>query len=236
MSVFILGEQPIFPDPAFADPDGLLAVGGDLSRERLVSAYAHGIFPWYSSTTPILWWSPDPRPIIEPSRIHVARSLRKLLRQQPFEITLDLAFEQVIAACAKTKRPQGEGTWLVSDMIEAYMDLHEIGLAHSVEAWQEGKLVGGLYGVSLGRAFFGESMFHHVPNASKAAFATLNRFLESWAFHFVDCQQATPHMLKFGAQEVGRREFLCRLREAIQHPTRKGRWEMPPGFCASLEW
>lgn len=236
MSVFILGEQPIFPDPAYADPDGLLAVGGDLSTERLVSAYAHGIFPWYSSTTPILWWSPDPRPIIEPTRIMVARSLRKLLRKLPFQITLDTAFEKVIAACAKTRRPQGEGTWLISEMIEAYMDLHETGLAHSVEAWQDGKLVGGLYGVSLGRAFFGESMFFHVPNASKAAFVTLNRLLAQWEFHFVDCQQATPHMLKFGAQEVSRREFLARLRAAIQHPTRRGLWEMPEGFCEGLEW
>ncbi len=236
MSVFILGEQLTFPDPAFADPDGLLAVGGDLSRERLVSAYAHGIFPWYSSTTPILWWSPDPRPIIEPANIHIARSLRKILRHQPFEITLDTAFERVIAACAKTKRPQGEGTWLVSEMIEAYMDLYESGLAHSVEVWEGGRLVGGLYGVSLGRAFFGESMFYHVPNASKVAFATFVRLLEAWGFHFVDCQQVTPHMLKFGAREVGRREFLARLRAAIQHPTRKGCWEMPPGFRASLEW
>jgi leucyl/phenylalanyl-tRNA--protein transferase len=236
MSVFILGEQLIFPDPAYADPDGLLAVGGDLSKERLVSAYAHGIFPWYSSTTPILWWSPDPRPIIEPTRIVVARSLRKLLRKLPFQITLDRAFEEVIAACARTKRPQGEGTWLISEMIEAYMDLHETGLAHSVEAWQDGRLVGGLYGVSLGRAFFGESMFFHVPNASKAAFVTLNRLLAQWEFHFVDCQQATPHMLKFGAQEVSRREFLARLRAAIQHPTRRGLWEMPEGFCESLEW
>ncbi len=236
MSVFILGEQLIFPDPAYADPDGLLAVGGDLSMERLVSAYAHGIFPWYSSTTPILWWSPDPRPIIEPIKIIVSRSLRKLLRKLPFQITLDRAFEDVIAACAKTKRPQGEGTWLISEMIEAYVDMHEAGLAHSVEAWQDGRLVGGLYGVSLGRAFFGESMFFHVPNASKTAFVTLNRLLTQWEFHFVDCQQSTPHMLNFGAQEVSRREFLARLRAAIQHPTRRGRWEMPAGFCESLEW
>lgn len=236
MSVFILGEQPIFPDPAFADPDGLLAVGGDLSMERLVSAYAHGIFPWYSPTTPILWWSPDPRPIIEPASIHIARSLRKVLRQQPFVITLDTAFEQVIAACAKTKRPQGEGTWLVSEMIEAYLELHEAGLAHSVEAWRDGVLAGGLYGVSLGRAFFGESMFFHVPNASKAAFATLNRLLARWEFHFVDCQQTTPHMLKFGAREVSRREFLTRLRAAIQQPTLRGKWEMPSGFREGWEW
>jgi len=236
MSVFILGEQPVFPDPAFADPDGLLAVGGDLSTERLVSAYAHGIFPWFSPTTPILWWSPDPRPIIEPGRIHIARSLRKVLRQGCYNITLDKAFEEVIAACAKTSRPQGEGTWLVSEMIEAYMDLHEAGLAHSVEAWHGGRLVGGLYGVSLGRAFFGESMFFHEPNASKVAFVILNQLLMLWEFHFIDCQQSTPHMLKFGALEVDRQEFLKRLRLAIQYPTRQGKWEMPQDFCQSLEW
>lgn len=236
MSVFILGEQPIFPDPAYADPDGLLAVGGDLSRERLVSAYAHGIFPWYSSSTPILWWSPDPRPIIEPARVHVCRTLRKLLRKKPFEIRLDTAFDQVLVGCAKTPRPQGDGTWLVSEMMEAYLDLHDMGLAHSVEAWQGGRLVGGLYGVSLGRAFCGESMFYHVPGASQAAFATLNRLLEHWGFHFIDCQQTTPHMLHFGAQEVGRDEFLARLREAIGFPTMRGKWQLPAGFEDGLVW
>lgn len=236
MSVFILGEQPVFPDPAFADPDGLLAVGGDLSRERLVSAYAHGIFPWYSASTPILWWSPDPRPIIEPPKIHVCRTLRKVLRKQPFEIRLDTVFDRVLKGCAKTPRPQGDGTWLVSEMMEAYLDLHDMGLAHSVEAWQDGKLVGGLYGVSLGRAFFGESMFYHVPNASRVAFVVLVRLLESWDFHFVDCQQATPHMLHFGAQELHRQEFLERLRAAIGFPTLRGKWEMPAGFQKALEW
>ena len=236
MSVFILGEQPVFPDPAFADPDGLLAVGGDLTRERLVCAYANGIFPWYSSTTPILWWSPDPRPVIVPRRVHVSRSLRKVLKRQEFDIRIDTAFEDVIAACAKTPRPQGEGTWLVNDMIEAYLDLHESGLAHSVEAWRDGELMGGLYGVSLGKAFFGESMFFRTPNASKAAFVTLCRLLHEWEFHLVDCQQTTPHMLALGAQEMRRREFMGLLKCAIRMPTRRGAWGIPEGFQQRLEW
>lgn len=224
MSVFILGEQPIFPDPAFADPDGLLAVGGDLSRERLISAYAHGIFPWYSSSTPILWWSPDPRPLINPAKVHVSRSLRRTLNKGRYEVRFDTAFEDVIAGCAKTPRPQGEGTWLTNDMIEAYLDLHDAGLAHSVEAWADGELLGGLYGVSLGKAFFGESMFFHEPSASKVAFVTLCRQLADWGFHFIDCQQTTPHMLAFGAVEYSRGAFMTQLKDAINYPTLRGRW------------
>ena len=224
MSVFILGEQPVFPDPAFADPDGLLAVGGDLSRERLVNAYAHGIFPWYSSNTPILWWSPDPRPLLNPAEVHVSRSLRRVLNKNPFDIRLDTDFEQVLAGCAKTPRPQGDGTWLTSEMIEAYMELHESGLAHSVEAWQDGRMVGGLYGVSLGKAFFGESMFYNEPCASKVAFVTLCRQLADWDFHFIDCQQTTPHMTALGAMEFCRKDFLMMLQKAIRHPTRRGMW------------
>ncbi|WP_029894659.1 leucyl/phenylalanyl-tRNA--protein transferase [Desulfohalovibrio reitneri] len=224
MTVFLLGDEPFFPDPALAEPDGLLAVGGDLSLERLVSAYCRGIFPWYGEDTPILWWSPDPRPLLTPQGVHVSRSLRRCLNREPFTVTFDHAFERVLAGCAKTPRPQGEGTWLVSDMIEAYCHLHDLGLAHSVEAWCGGELVGGLYGVSLGRAFFGESMFHLEPNASKACFVRLCRLLAAWDFDFIDCQQTTPHMTAFGATEVPREEFMEKLGAALEGPTRRGSW------------
>ncbi len=224
MPVFLLGDEPCFPHPALAEPDGLLAVGGDLSVERLVCAYGRGIFPWYNDDTPILWWSPDPRPLIAPHGVRIARSLRRTLRRGEFTVTFDTAFEDVVGGCARTPRPQGEGTWLVWDMVEAYCRLHEQGLAHSVEAWKDGKLAGGLYGVSLGGAFFGESMFYREPSASKAAFATLCRVLAAWDFDFVDCQQVTPHMLAFGAMPVPRVEFLDRLASSIERPTRKGPW------------
>lgn len=224
MSVFLLSDDCVFPDPRHAEPDGLLAVGGDLSYERILTAYAHGIFPWYSDNTPILWWSTDPRPIIIPSKVHVSRSLRRLMRKSPFTVTLDTAFSRVIRHCAKTPRPQGEGTWLLPEMIEAYENLHDEGFAHSVEAWQDGKLVGGLYGVSLGGAFFGESMFHHAPCASKVALVTLCRLLTQWNFHFIDCQQTTPHIVAMGATEVPRETFQDMLREAIQVPTRRRKW------------
>lgn len=229
----MLGDEPCFPDPALAEPDGLLAVGGDLGIERLVCAYAQGIFPWYGPDTPILWWSPDPRPLIEPAHVHVSRSLRRQLNRGEFQVTFDQEFEAVIGACARSPRPQGEGTWLVWDMIEAYCELHEHGLAHSVEAWKDGRLVGGLYGVALGRAFFGESMFHKESGASKTAFVTLCRVLARWGFDFVDCQQVTPHMTALGAVPTPRREFLSRLRAAIDHPTRKGSWSDAGGeLCA----
>ncbi len=224
MSVFLLSEDCIFPDPRHAEPDGLLAVGGDLSYERLLTAYAHGIFPWYSDNTPILWWSPEPRPVIIPSRVHVSRSLARLLRKNVFTITMDTAFPRILRHCASTKRPQGEGTWLLPEMMEAYEDLFDKGFAHSVETWQDGRLVGGLYGVSLGAGFFGESMFHLAPCASKAALVHLCRVLAGWDFHFIDCQQTTPHILAMGASEVPRETFQQMLRQAIQVPTRRGKW------------
>lgn len=224
MPVFLLGDELCFPDPALAEPDGLLAVGGDLSSERLICAYAQGIFPWYGTNTPILWWSPDPRPLIEPGQVHVSRSLRRACNRGDFEIAFDTDFEAVIGGCAKTPRPLGDGTWLVWDMVEAYCRLHDEGLAHSVEAWRDGRLVGGLYGVALGRAFFGESMFYREPNASKVAFVELCRVLHAWGFEFIDCQQVTPHMQALGAVSTPRSEFRMRLRSALEHPTRKGPW------------
>lgn len=224
MVIYRLFEEPVFPDPEEADPDGLLAVGGDLSPQRLVNAYANGIFPWYSEDSPILWWSTDPRLVLLPDQLHVPRSLRRLLRKDAFSFTLDTAFDEVIRACAQSGRPEQDGTWLVEEMIEAYTELHELGVAHSVEAWQDGRLAGGLYGVSLGRAFFGESMFYRVPDASKAAFVILVRQLERWKFQLVDCQQTTEHLLRFGAFEMPRFRFLSTLRDALEFPDRKGPW------------
>lgn len=229
MTIFYLPPECIvFPDPEEADADGLLAVGGDLSLPRLVAAYARGIFPWYGQGTPILWWSPDPRLALEPSQLHVSKSLRRVLNKKTFRITLDQDFERVIRCCAAVPRPQGEGTWIVEEMVEAYVVLHRAGFAHSVEAWRNHRLVGGFYGVALGRAFFGESMFFHEPNASKVAFVTFVRTLEKWGFSLVDCQQTTQHMLRFGAQEWPRGLFLERLEEALETPLpkqgRAGSW------------
>ena len=204
-----------FPDPSREDVDELLGVGGDLSPKRLVSAYSKGIFPWYSEDTPILWWSPDPRLIIEPQGFHVPRRLQRTVRQNRFNISVNKAFPQVINACASVQRPGCQGTWIVPDMIEAYTRLHNLGYAHSVEAWQDGRLAGGLYGIALGRAFFGESMFYHIANASKVALVKLVRFLNNSGFELIDCQQTTGHMLRFGAFEIPRKEFVQRLNHAL---------------------
>ena len=214
MTVFALPAQPLFPDPAHADEDGLLAVGGDLSPQRLLLAYARGIFPWYCENSPILWWSPDPRLVLEPARIHVPRRLERILRQGRFTFTLDTAFERVITGCAETPRQGARGTWIVPEMLAAYCRLHELGFAHSIEVWSGATLAGGLYGVALGGAFFGESMFYREPDASKAGLATLTRLLSRAGFVLFDCQQTTAHMLRFGGFEVPRGEFLARLGQA----------------------
>jgi len=226
MTIYRLFEEPVFPDPEEAEPDGLLAVGGDLSPRRLLTAYANGIFPWYGEESPILWWSTNPRLALRPEDFHLPRSLRRVLCRGEFTFTLDERFEEVIRACARSPRPGQDGTWLVGEMVEAYTLLHRLGYAHSVEAWQDGELVGGLYGVSIGSAFFGESMFYRVPDASKAAFAVLVRQLERWGFTLIDCQQTTPHLLRFGAREMQRFRFLAALREAMEAPTREGRWRL----------
>jgi leucyl/phenylalanyl-tRNA--protein transferase len=217
-------DDVLFPDPAHADDSGLLAVGGDLSPERLVEAYASGIFPWYSKGQPILWWSPDPRLVLEPAALHVPRSLRKAMRGGAYEVRFDTAFERVIRACAATPRPGQRGTWITEEMVAAYLQLHELGLAHSAEAWDEEGLAGGLYGVSLGAAFFGESMFAHRTDASKAAFVTLVEWLARQGCTLVDCQVTTEHLLRFGAREIPRPEFLERLAVALELPTLRGRW------------
>ena len=229
MTVFALPAQPIFPDPSLADEDGLLAVGGDLSPQRLLMAYGRGIFPWYSENAPILWWSPDPRLILEPSRVHVPKRLERILRQGVFRFTLDTAFERVIAGCAQTPRRGACGTWIVPEMLAAYCRLHELGFAHSIEVWSGGTLVGGLYGVALGGAFFGESMFYNEPDASKAGFVILIRALDRAGFILFDCQQTTAHMLRFGGFEVPRDEFLSRLEQALELPSPRGPWSLRDG-------
>lgn len=215
-----------FPDPSLAEPDGLLAVGGDLSPERLVAAYALGIFPWFSEGTPILWWSPDPRLVLLPAELHVPRSLARTLRRGAFTFTADRAFEEVIRRCSGTPRPGQDGTWITGDMVEAYVRLHALGLAHSFEAWEDGELAGGLYGVSLGAAFFGESMFSARPDASKAAFVRSVGWLAARGVELVDCQVRTEHLVRFGARELPRPEFLERLASALARPTLRGPWAL----------
>ncbi|MEW5772600.1 MAG: leucyl/phenylalanyl-tRNA--protein transferase [Thermodesulfobacteriota bacterium] len=230
MPVYLLHpEHPGFPDPDRADPCGLVAVGGDLTPVRLMHAYARGIFPWYSAGEPILWWSPDPRLVLFPDELHVPRSLQRVMKRGEFEFRTDTAFSQVIRACAKAPRPQGPGTWLTPEMIRAYETLHRLGHAHSVEAWKDGDLAGGLYGVALGRAFFGESMFHRAPNASKACLVTLVELLRAKGFTLLDCQQTTPHMQRLGAREMPRAEFLKLLEAAVRGGEAPGRWVAEDG-------
>lgn len=220
-----------FPDPAKADADGLLAHGGDLRPERLISAYAQGIFPWYDSS-PILWFSPDPRSVLPLSEFRINRTLRKNLQRERYEVRVDSDFETVIRSCAAVERPDQLGTWITTEMIEAYCQLHALGFAHSVEAWQEGELMGGIYGLSLGAAFFGESMFARRSDASKVALAHLVSQLARWDFHFLDCQVYTENMERFGARPWRRADFLKALALALEVPTRRGPWRFtnaPPG-------
>lgn len=218
-------EDLRFPPVELASPEGLLAVGGDLRAERLIEAYRHGIFPWYNPGQPILWWSPDPRTVLFPEKLHVARSLGKTLRRKKFTVTLDTAFREVMQACAAPRdNSTGHGTWITPEMIEAYCLLHERGLAHSVESWLDGKLAGGLYGVALGGAFFGESMFAHATDASKVAFVQLVRQLQCWGFGLIDCQLPSAHLTSLGAEPIRRRDFLERLEQTLARPGRPGRW------------
>ena len=215
-----------FPPVEQASPEGLLAVGGDLRPERLLEAYRHGIFPWYDNDQPILWWSPDPRTVLFPDKLHISRSLKRSLRPGLFSITLDRCFRDVMQHCAgpRSQYPDG-GTWITAEMLEAYTHLHELGYAHSVETWQERELVGGLYGVALGGAFFAESMFTHVTDASKVALVSLVRQLHAWGFRIIDCQQSSPHVMRFGAEEISRHNFLTHLTAALRLPDRRGRWQ-----------
>ncbi len=227
MPVFRLDKRLVFPPPELAE-DGLLAVGGDLSPDRLLLAYAMGIFPWYDEGEPILWHSPDPRMVLTAAELHVPRSLERTLRRGTFGITFDAAFGRVVDACAAAARPGQRGTWITGEMQRAYKRLHRLGYAHSAEAWIGSRLAGGLYGVSLGGAFFGESMFALEADASKAAFVTLVRQMEGWGIALVDCQVSTEHLERFGAREWPRERFLTALEEALVRPTRRGRWGTGP--------
>lgn len=220
----MLADDILFPPPHLARADGLLAVGGDLSEKRLLLAYEMGIFPWYSEAQPILWWSPDPRLVLYPGELRISRSLKKTLKKNLFHITMDLAFDQVIQSCARVRLDQYEATWIVDDMIDAYIRLHQAGYAHSVEAWHENTLAGGLYGVSVGGCFFGESMFTRISNASKVAFVYFVEYLRHRSFKLIDCQVTTNHLIRFGAREIPRRRFLKELQEALQVPTHFGKW------------
>jgi leucyl/phenylalanyl-tRNA--protein transferase len=224
--IFRLGPDVAFPDPARAEPDGLLAVGGDLRPERLLAAYALGIFPWFDDSSPILWWSPDPRLVLEPERLHVSRSLQRTMRRGRFRVTADTAFERVIRRCAARRRPGQRGTWITRDMVDGYVQLHRLGFAHAFEAWEGDALAGGLYGVSLGAAFFGESMFADRPDASKVAFVHAVDWLSARGIRLVDCQVRTEHLVSLGAREIPRREFLARLARALDEPTHHGRWAL----------
>lgn len=224
MAVYLLTDALRFPDPRRANPDGLLAVGGDLQPERLLLAYRLGIFPWYEEGSPILWWSPPRRCVMDPAQFHVSHSLNRLLRQGRFTVTFDRAFPEVMRSCAETRIMEGKGTWITEDMIAAYCALHNAGFAHSAEAWREGVLAGGIYGVSLGAAFFGESMFKRETNASKVAFASLAQKLRSWQFTLLDCQIANPHLQRLGAYDISRTEFLARLAYALTFASSPGRW------------
>ena len=212
-----------FPPLEAASPEGLLAVGGDLNPDRLLSAYRQGVFPWFSDGQPILWWSPNPRAILYPADLHISRSLRKSLRTQGFAVTADRAFDDVIQRCAESRNAR-EGTWITSGMQEAYCTLHRMGYAHSVETWQNGQLVGGLYGLAIGKAFFGESMFSQITDASKTALVALSVSLTASGYHFIDCQVVSEHLNSLGAKAVPRYRFSSELKQAVETPVNETPW------------
>jgi leucyl/phenylalanyl-tRNA--protein transferase len=226
MPVYLLTDELRFPPPEGASPEGIVAIGGDFRPERLLLGYAQGIFPWPSEGLPLLWFSPDPRFVLEPQQAHLPRSLRKQMRREPYQVRFDTAFSDVIRGCAEARRPGQRGTWITDELVAGYEALFALGFAHSVEAWDGEQLVGGLYGVGLGRVFFGESMFARAPDASKIAFAMLMAQLRSWGASLVDCQVYTEHLARFGAEDWPRELFLSHLREALSHDTRRGRWQL----------
>lgn len=223
MPVILSKKQLWFPEVDEADESGLIAIGGDLSIERLRLAYSKGIFPWFNEE-PILWWSPDPRMVLFPGKMIVSHSLRQVIRRNEFDIKFDTQFEHVINACAETPRDNEDGTWITDSIVKAYVKLHKAGLAHSVEAYQNGKLVGGLYGIALGKAFFGESMFHLVPNASKVALYKLSMKLQEWDFRIIDAQVYTNHLESLGGELLPRSKYFTILKEALQVYAEDGSW------------
>ncbi len=223
-SIAPLSRSHIFPNPRYASDEGLLAFGGDLSANRLLTAYRKGIFPWYNDDDPILWWSPNPRLLLYPEDFKVSKSFRRTLRKGRFEVKFDSAFEEVIANCRGVKREGQNGTWIVDDMQEAYIELSKMGFAHSVEVYEEGELVGGLYGIAMGRAFFGESMFSLKSDTSKIAFKALSDLLHLRGYDFIDCQVTNSHLVRMGAIEVSRDRFLDELEEALGKSSDLGSW------------
>ena len=223
-----------FPDPKYAldDPDGLLAMGGDLSPLRIINAYRNGIFPWFSDGQPILWWSPSQRAVINPGFCHISKSMKKSLRKQRFTVTVNLAFIEVIQQCAKPRKQQAE-TWITNTMIDAYIELHEKGFAHSIEVWEKDKLVGGLYGVCVGTVFCGESMFSHVKNSSKTAFIALNQHLQRFQATLIDCQMYTDHLASLGVKEVSKEQFIKHVQLVRDKQLKKGCWNKQPILCTS---
>ncbi|MCL7488744.1 MAG: leucyl/phenylalanyl-tRNA--protein transferase [Desulfobulbaceae bacterium] len=226
MPVFQLSREIIFPPPELAEPDGLLAVGGDLSPERLLEAYRSGIFPWFGEGDPILWWTPSPRLVLIPQEFHVSRRLARVLRQNIFSITADTAFREVITNCAAKRSRNREETWITPDMVNAYCHLHDLGYAHSIECWKENRLVGGLYGVALDHVFFGESMYCETSNASKIALHTLVRHAMNSGIHFIDCQMRTEHLLSLGAREISGNSFQELLRNSIKTIRPQKKWRL----------
>ena len=231
--ISLLHENTPFPpvEQALRQPNGLLAAGADLSPTRLLEAYRRGIFPWFSADDPILWWSPDPRMVLFPGEFRISRSLRKTLLRGQYQMRCDTAFEQVMRACSQPREGQN-GTWIQEEMIEAYVRLHKAGYAHSIETWMDGELVGGLYGVGIGRMFYGESMFSNKTDTSKIALAYLTAQLKRWNFGMIDCQMNTAHLASLGAREITRREFLIRLQELIHYPNMTSPWFLDDGLIA----
>jgi leucyl/phenylalanyl-tRNA--protein transferase len=230
-----LGLRDPFPpvERALVEPNGLLAAGGDLSPERLLDAYGRGIFPWFNDEDPVLWWSPDPRMVLFPGELHLSRSLRRTIRSQEFTVTFDRAFHDVMEGCAGPRDNQ-DGTWITTDMMRAYARMAELGYAHSVEAWAGGELAGGLYGVAVGRIFYGESMFSRRSNASKVAVSWLARQLDRWQFELIDCQMSTEHLASLGAREVPRADFLRRLERGTALPPVPVPWAIEDDLMRGL--
>lgn len=226
MPVYRIPKELIFPDPELADEDGLLGIEGDLSPQRLLLAYANGIFPWYSKGEPVMWWSPDPRCVLYPERLRVSTSLRQALKKGNYEVRFDTCFADVIRACSTTPRKGQGGTWITKEMQEAYIRLHELGFAHSTEVFMDGELAGGLYGVSVGLTYSGESMFHRRPEASKIALSHLVERLKTWGYPLIDCQVTNKHLLSLGAEEMPRAEFLKQVRKNREKKGRDGAWTM----------
>jgi leucyl/phenylalanyl-tRNA--protein transferase len=224
MPVFRLTEKLLFPPVHLSTPEGLLAVGGDLSVQRLLLAYRSGIFPWYSESEPLLWWAPDPRSVLFPNELKISRSLKKVLRQKKYTVRMDTHFRFVIESCAAIERRGQHGTWITDEMMDAYLKLYRQGYAHSVETWHQGKIVGGLYGISIGRCFFGESMFSKRRDASKVALVYLSQFAASMGFGFIDCQVPSDHLCRLGARNMPRSKFMTLLAEHINQPTARGPW------------